>query len=157
MQKNYNEMTRSNQLLHTSWKMNKQIRHHIKQTAEKNGLTIAQYSILMMMNRESHMSQKHVQEKTLLPKSTLSQAIDGLVKQGCLTRKQVKDNRREIDLFVSPQGKKFIQEMFIQKDSVHQLFHQAIESLSEQQFKELLNAHELIMSYLIEQGSDKSC
>lgn len=147
-------MNRANQLLHSSLAMQKSIRYYIRKTAQKNGLTNPQYSILMMMNRYEHITQKKIREKTFLPKSTLSNAIDGLVKRELLVRKLVTGNRREVELVISDKGRKFISMIFSQKDSIHYLFQQAIESLSEEQFTQLLQTHKQITTYLQQQGND---
>lgn len=146
---------RASQLFHSSWKLQKHMRYLIRKTALKNGVTIPQYTILMFINQHDHITQKEIREKTLLPKSTLSKAIDGLVQQNLLVRKQVKNNRREVELFVSDKGQKFISTIFSQENRIHYLFYQAIESLSDEQFRQLLRTHEQVISYFQKQGIDK--
>ncbi|MDQ7862397.1 winged helix DNA-binding protein [Peribacillus frigoritolerans] len=51
-------------------------------------------------------SQKNVGRKHFFQKSTLSQAVDGLVRGGMLHREHVEGNRREIQLSITDKGGK---------------------------------------------------
>ncbi len=66
-----------------------------------------------------------------LPKSTLSQAVDALVKEGYLDRRQVEDNRRETLLALSPKGQALVEELHLQEDGLHQVFKAASEQFTD--------------------------
>lgn len=120
----------------------------IQKSAVEKGLSIPQYSILMTIISCSEMTQKNIGERTFLPKSTLSQAVDGLVKEGYLERQQVEDNRRETLLALSEKGRALVEELHLQEDGLHQVFKSASEQLTAEQMDELLHAHGKISAYL---------
>src|SRR4051794_21705421 len=99
---------RSVQLLRSFWNVQKNIMRFVQKTAAENGLTVPQYSILMTITLYKETSQKNVGEKTFLPKSTLSQAVDGLVRGGLLHREPVEGNRREIQLSITDKGENLL-------------------------------------------------
>ena len=68
-------------------------------------LSIPQYSVLMTIAPRKGMTQKQIGEVLQIPKSTLSQAVDGLVQTGWIHRQSVEDNRREMQLSLSEKGK----------------------------------------------------
>lgn len=120
----------------------------IQKSAVEKGLSIPQYSILMTIFSCSEMTQKTVGEKTFLPKSTLSQAVDGLVKEGYLHRQQVACNRREMMLSLSEKGRELVNGFHSQQDGLHQVFKSASEQFTAEQIAELLEAHQKISTYL---------
>ncbi|HSO58793.1 MAG TPA: MarR family winged helix-turn-helix transcriptional regulator [Paenisporosarcina sp.] len=120
----------------------------VQKSAVENGLSVPQYSILMVMKLNKEMTQKIVGEKTFLPKSTLSQAVDGLVREGMIIRQQVEGNRREIMLSVTEKGQELNKMIHLQDGGIHQVLQSAVEVLSESQYEELLEAHRQITTYL---------
>lgn len=138
------------QLMRSFATVQKNMVRFIQKSAVEKGLSIPQYSILMTIISCTEMTQKTIGEKTFLPKSTLSQAVDGLVKEGYLDRRQVEDNRRETLLALSERGKALVEELHHQEDGLHQVFKGASEQLTHEQMHELLHAHEKISSYLTE-------
>jgi DNA-binding MarR family transcriptional regulator len=148
LQNENQELMRSIQLLRSFWSVQKNIMRFVQKSAVENGLSIPQYSILMTIILEKEMTQKNVGEKTFLPKSTLSQAVDGLVREGLLNRQQVEDNRREMLLSLSEKGVSRIKAIHLQEGGIHQKFQSVVESLTERQYKELLIAHNQITTYL---------
>ena len=154
---NNTELENSIELMHSFWNIQKNLMRFVQKTAADNDLSVPQYTILMMLIHQDVISQKAVQEKTFLPKSTLSQAIDGLVQSGLLDRQQVEGNRREMQLSICQKGKDLIDKIHLQKDGLHQLFHHAVESLTDRQFQDLLHSHNQIASYFEERGRDYTC
>ncbi|WP_099156845.1 MarR family winged helix-turn-helix transcriptional regulator [Virgibacillus ndiopensis] len=120
----------------------------IQRNATENGLTVSQYSILMTIIRHKEITQKVLGEEAFLPKSTLSQAIDGLVKRGLLQRHQVDGNRREVLLSTSKKGVDFIKSIHTQEGGIHQIFQAAVETLTEKQYDDLLVAHLQLSTFL---------
>lgn len=139
---------RSTQLLRSFWNVQKNIMRFVQKSAVENGLSIPQYSILMAIILHSEMTQKSVGEKTFLPKSTLSQAVDGLVREGLLNRQQVEGNRREVLLSLSEKGVATIKAIHLHEGGIHQKFQLVIESLNEKQYEDLLETHHQITNLL---------
>lgn len=142
------EMDASMQLMLSFAHVQKNMVRFIQKSAMEKGLSVPQYSILMTIISCKEMTQKNIGEKTFLPKSTLSQAVDGLVKEGYLDRRQVEDNRRETLLALSPTGQALVDELHLQEDGLHQVFKAASEQFTNDQVAELLDAHRKISSYL---------
>lgn len=148
--KDENEMSSYMQLMLSFAGVQKNMVRFIQKSATEKGLSIPQYSILMTIFRCNEMTQKNVGEKTFLPKSTLSQALDGLVKEGYLHRRQAQCDRREMLLSLSETGQALVNELHLQEDGLHQVFKAASEQFTDQQIDELIQAHRKISTYLIE-------
>ncbi|RDW18513.1 MarR family transcriptional regulator [Oceanobacillus arenosus] len=131
----------SSQLLHSFFSVNKNIVRIVQNIAVENDLTVPQYTILMIVIHSKEMTQKKVGEQSFLPKSTLSQAVDGLVRLGLLERQQVVGNRREMNLIISEKGERYFKDIHLQNGGIHELFQAAIKPLSNMQREELLNMH----------------
>lgn len=144
------EMDASMQLMLSFAHVQKNMVRFIQKAAIEKGLSIPQYSILMTIISCKEMTQKNIGEKTFLPKSTLSQAVDGLVKEGYLERRQLEDNRRETLLALSGKGQALVDELHIQEDGLYQVFKAASQQFTDEQVEELLQAHRKISSYLKE-------
>ncbi|WP_298825195.1 MarR family transcriptional regulator [uncultured Planococcus sp.] len=142
------EMDASMQLMLSFAHVQKNMVRFIQKSAAEKGLSIPQYSILMTIINCKEMTQKNIGEKTFLPKSTLSQAVDGLVKEGFLDRRQVEDNRRETLLALNEKGQALVDELHLQEDGLHQVFKAASEQFTDVQVEELLDAHRKISAYL---------
>lgn len=160
MENENQKLMRSTEILRSFANVQKNMMRFVHRTAMENGLSIPQYSILATIAPCKEITQKNLQEKTYLPKSTLSQAVDGLVQASLLDRQQVEGNRREMQLTLSKKGKAFIKTMHLQEGGVHQIFQGAVESLTDKQYKELLQTHRQIETYLetweTEQGVDSN-
>lgn len=99
---------RSAQLLRSFWNVNKDMMRLIQKTAVENGLTVPQYTILVIIAQHKDIVQKKVGELTFFSKSTVSQAVDGLVQLGFISRQQVEGNRRETLLSITEKGLAFL-------------------------------------------------
>ncbi|WP_252189302.1 MarR family winged helix-turn-helix transcriptional regulator [Rossellomorea vietnamensis] len=149
------QITPALQLLRSFSRVNKTMIRFVQKTAADNGLSVPQYTILVTIAPERELTQKTIGERTFLPKSTLSQAVDGLVQAGFLHRQQVEDNRREMLLSLSHQGEKMLKGIHKQEGSIHQLTAGAVETLSEEEFAGLLQAHERIADFFDEKGEEE--
>lgn len=154
------KLIRSTQLLRSFWSIQKNIVRFVQKTAIENGLSVPQYTVLMTIILHKEMTQKRVGEQTFLPKSTLSYAVDGLVREGFLSRQQVEGNRREMQLSITAEGEAFLKKIHLQDGGIHQLFQAAMEQLTDKQYEELLESHLLLSTYLesqvIDQGGSKN-
>lgn len=148
---------RSLKLMQSFWNMQNSIMRYVQRKAAENDLSVTQYNILMMLVHHDEIPQKALQEKTFLPKSTLSQAINGLVDAGYLVRKQIKGNRREVKLSICQKGEDLMKKIVLDKDNFHQLCEDAIEALTDEQFTNLINTQQQIAANFEEQGSDSLC
>ncbi|UXH46335.1 MarR family transcriptional regulator [Rossellomorea vietnamensis] len=149
------QITPALQLLRSFSRVNKTMMRFVQKTAADNGLSVPQYTILVTIAPEGELTQKTIGERTFLPKSTLSTAVDGLVQAGFLHRQQVEDNRREMLLSLSHQGETMLKGIHNKEGSIHQLTEGAVETLSEEEFAGLLEAHERIADYFDEKGKEE--
>ncbi|WCN36281.1 MarR family winged helix-turn-helix transcriptional regulator [Aneurinibacillus uraniidurans] len=158
MENEEQKVMRSTQLLRSFWHVQKNIMRLVQKTAVENGLSIPQYTVLMTITLHKEMTQKKVGEKTFLPKSTLSQAVDGLVRAGLLHRQQVEGNRREMQLAITEKGEALLKTIHLQEGGIHQLFQFVSELMTDKQYEELLETHLQITNYLeakiVEQGGE---
>lgn len=150
MDKNEKQLDRSIGLLRSFWNLQKNLMHSMQNTAYNHGLSIPQYTILMAMVYHKEMTQKTVREQTHLPKSTLSYSIDGLIEMNVLNRSPVEGNRREMLLSINEKGIKLVENIQAQKNGVHQTFHRAVNSLTDEQLKEMTKILTQITSYFTE-------
>lgn len=141
-------MTSSVELLQSFACVQKNIFHLIQKSAADNGLSVPQYSVLMTLTSDPAMTQKVIGEKTFLPKSTLSQAVDGLVKEGLLERKQVEGNRRKVLISLSEKGLEFLQTLDQKDSSVLNVFQTVIKALDPQDVRNLIDTHARIKTLL---------
>lgn len=144
-------------LLYSFFNIHKNLVRLAKETAASNGLTMPQFSVLMMIAPHKKMTQKILGERMFMPKSTLSQAVESLVKAGFIRRRPVEGNRRELELILSDEGEAFFNDLLSQEDGVAKCFSRACHALSEQQYRQLLEAHEVLAEVLKKQGEIKSC
>ncbi|MDN7227292.1 MarR family transcriptional regulator [Planococcus sp. N064] len=148
MKEENEKLTRSIQLMRSFRNVQKNLICLEQQTAARNGLSMPQYAILMTLGKCREMTQKKVGEVTFLPKSTLSQAVDGLSRDGFLDRRQVVDNRREMQLALTEKGAALVEAIHQQEGGSHQRFQEAVESLSDEQYEKLLEIHQHISAHL---------
>ncbi|WP_433747763.1 MarR family winged helix-turn-helix transcriptional regulator [Falsibacillus pallidus] len=155
MENDNQNLTRSVKLMHSFWRVQKNLMRIVQRTAVENGLTVPQYSILMTIAPLKTMLQKTLREKTFLPKSTLSQAIDGLVQDGWLHRQQLEENRREVQLSLSEKGENFFKTIHRQEGSVHDVFETAVQLFSDEEYENLLESHAKIIDFLESQSTEQ--
>ncbi|MGY0691905.1 MarR family winged helix-turn-helix transcriptional regulator [Virgibacillus sp. FSP13] len=151
-----NEPSRSYTLMQSFWRLHRLIMQQVKQTAATHDLSLPQFTILVTMTHYHQIAQKRLQVLTNFPKSTLSHAIDGLVQAGLLNRTFAKDNRREMDLSLSTEGKALIASIKEQKDGVPSRFQKAVDSFSAEEFNQLLTIHRHLATHF-EEGSEEPC
>lgn len=152
----HSELPRDVRLLHSFFHIHRNLARLARRTAVKNGLSFPQFVVLMMIAPRKKMTQKMIGERTFIPKSTLSQAVDGLVKAGYLLRRPVEGNRRESELALSKEGEAFFGELLRQEGSVASFFAKACQALSDRQYRLLLEAHQVIAEALEQEQGDKS-
>lgn len=138
----------STEILRTFGRVNNSMRKINQRIATENDLSLPQFVVLMRLGFKEEMTQKQLGKEMQFPKSTLSQAVDGLVQAQLITRHPVEENRREMQLTMSDIGKLLYQKLRRQEGSLYQLFEAAIQSLSENQSEELLASLRHIAMYL---------
>lgn len=149
------ETSRSDTFFSVFGNMHRKLMTLVQTTATNNNLSMSQYFVLMSISHQVKITQKQLGDESRLPKSTLSQAIEGLVSEGILIRQHVKGSRRDIQLVLTQKGKNFVQDIYEQPDGVQQIFQKSVETLSEDQFSDFMRTYEHIMSNLDIEGRDQ--
>lgn len=144
----FKEFNRSIKLMRSFYEVQKNMMYFFQKTAVENGISIPQYTILLTILPKKEMTQKDVVDQTFMPKSTISQGVDGLVQMGLLDRKQLENNRREMLLTLTENGEKFIKKIHFQEGSVHQAFKEAVDTLTDEQYDALLQTHQQIVNQI---------
>ncbi|MBU5213986.1 MarR family winged helix-turn-helix transcriptional regulator [Heyndrickxia oleronia] len=126
-----------------------------QKTATDNNLSMPQLVILMKIAPRRKMTQKELAKESYIPKSTLSQAIDGLVLADLIHRHPVEDNRREMQLILSEKGKEFFEKIWLREGSIHHGFELALQTFTEKQRNDFLHSLEKIALFLEKEMTEK--
>ena len=94
--------------------------------AEKFGLSVPESRCLIALNLENCRNTSQIAEKMMIAKSRVTRIVDGLVSKGLIERIEDKQDRRFINVTLTPQG----------------------QELSEKFISNLLNLHDLVISKL---------
>jgi DNA-binding MarR family transcriptional regulator len=88
------------------------IRGHIRQTAVSEfGITVDQFHLLRFMRRGMDSASELAVEKGI-SRSAISQALETLVEKGLVSRQQRRDDRRCVDLALTPAGDELLDAIF---------------------------------------------
>lgn len=87
------------------------IDHKVSEVLKQYGITHIQFNILRILEASmpEKLSLSEVQEGLLFPTSDVSRLLDRLVKRGLVERVVCPENRRKIDLSITPEGLLLIQ------------------------------------------------
>ena len=81
----------------------KSIRGYLKSISQEFELTVPELMIMLELYENKTLSLNELSEKIELPKSSASRIVDQLVNKGHIVRKIPKENRRIVELSISPQ------------------------------------------------------
>ena len=144
METEQREPVRSTAMMQSFWNVQRHLVRAAHQTAQENGLSLPQFHSLMTMAPRNPITQKELAAHTHLPKSTLSQSIEGLVQSGWVIRETNPDNRREVVLTLSKQGETFITDIKQQEAGMQQQLEQVLDQIDPAAFEQMLKTHEQI-------------
>lgn len=148
---------KSSTFLHSFWRVNRSMMRFAHKTALENDLSMPQYSVLMIIAPQKEMTQKQLGEILQMPKSTLSQAVDGLVQSEWIQRKPVEDNRREMHLILSEKGISLFNQIKSHKNSIHQTLESIISTMDTKRYEELQATLTHIADLLESETHTKGC
>ncbi|MBP0726675.1 MarR family transcriptional regulator [Bacillus sp. RG28] len=120
--------------------INKALIQFTQQNAAGFGLTMQQMSILNLIYSKPGMTFKSITEKLMMPKSTVSMSIDGLVELGLIERKQSTEDRREVNLTITLKGKEIAQKS-IENASSYRAIAAVLENFSVDEIELLKRIH----------------
>lgn len=146
--------TRAREMMQSFWRVQRVLIRLMHQTAQQNDLTLPQLHGLMTLNEQGAITQKELVRRTRMPKSTLSQSLDGLVEKGFIRRDVNPDNRREVVLTIDQSGKRLIEEIEQQEEGTEQQLNQILARLDEETYRHMIEAHQQIADGLNEGFTD---
>ena len=87
---------------------------HLSRHIEAAGLTIGQFAVLEVLLHLGPMGQRDIGAKLLRSGSNTTMVLDNLERRGLVARRRRTDDRRAIDVSLSPAGRRLIAELFPQ-------------------------------------------
>lgn len=151
------KLEKSVDLLHSFWAMQRNLMCFIQEKSAAESLSVPQFTILIMMRTQTSINQKRLQEETNMPKSTLSQAVEGLVQRKLLIREQMENDRRGMLLSITNEGQQLLNHIHTDKCGIHDRFYEAVKHLSIESIEDTTKIHEEITYYFNEKGRGPSC
>lgn len=118
-----------------------------QQNAAGLGLTVAQMGILNTISMNPGITLKEVTQKLLLPKSSVSVAVEDLVHAGLVERRSSAGDRREINLSTTEQGKELFRKSCARPLS-YIAMARALEAVPEGDIRSILRIHGELLSLL---------
>ena len=116
-----------------------------------NGVTLAQCHALLEIEARGHAGLNELARNLGLDKSTLSRTVDGLVNTGLAERASNDQDRRSIQLSLSPQGKSICDRI---NEGNDQLFFRVFERIEPANRRRVLDSfQELVNALAVEMGS----
>jgi len=87
---------------------------HLSRHVEAAGLTMGQFAVLEALLHLGPMSQREIGAKLLRSGSNTTMVLDNLQQRGFVKRRRRTDDRRAIEVSLSPAGRRLIAELFPQ-------------------------------------------
>lgn len=79
---------------------------------EASGLTTAQFGVLETVHHLGPVCQKTLAQKLLRSGGNVTVVVDNLEKQGLVRRERQADDRRMVEIHLTPKGRKLIEQVF---------------------------------------------
>jgi DNA-binding MarR family transcriptional regulator len=111
------------------------------------GVTMGQCYSITEIGRVDKISLNELAENLNLDKSTLSRTVDNLVQAGLVERMVNPENRRMIDIQLTPEGKKIYQGL---EEKMDKYFRNILESIPKEKQKQVVESMELLAQALQE-------
>ncbi len=118
------------------------------------GVTLVQCHTILAIRDHGPLSMTELADHMELDKSTVSRTVDGLVKDGLVDRAVKPDNRRAVNLDMTPKGRR-------EADRIHTLcdtsFSRILEKLTKDEAETVLKGITLLANALDESMTDGTC
>ncbi|MFH5185695.1 MarR family winged helix-turn-helix transcriptional regulator [Paenibacillus sp. TAB 01] len=137
------------EVLQSFWAINKTTTKLTQHNAESLGITLQQLSIINTLYSSPGLTLKSITERLLSSKSTVSVSVDGLVNLGLVERTIAQEDRREINLKLTPQGEE-VSRTSMENAYSYRAMVSALGKMGEADVEALLRLHKELLSYLEE-------
>lgn len=117
------------------------------QNADSLGLTLQQMGILNIISAFPEITLKDITDKLSLSKSTVSVNVDSLVNLGLVDRKINEENRREIHLTSTSEGKE-LSKKSSQNALSYRAMALALEKVNQEDIQVLIRIHKELLNHL---------
>ncbi|GLX66445.1 MarR family winged helix-turn-helix transcriptional regulator [Paenibacillus glycanilyticus] len=134
-------------IYHSFFKITRQLKKLAFHSAAHLGLTVHQINILESVRLNPGQKQKELTERLVFAKSRVSVHIDSLVEKGLVIREPSEQDRREIQLFITPGGEELCRQYNLEAASYKALSH-ALEQLQQEEIDKLRELHQRILTHL---------
>ncbi|WP_167555291.1 MarR family winged helix-turn-helix transcriptional regulator [Gottfriedia acidiceleris] len=135
------------------------IAHQLKkisiQTATKLGITFQQLIILNSIRNNEGLTQKDLTERLRTAKSRVSLSIDELEKKNYVKRETSANDRRETQLFLTPDGIRLCQR-YREESEAYKSLANSLEQFSEDELNILIDMQKKILTDLLNEQTNCS-
>ena len=125
------------------------------QTATKLGLTFQQLIILNSIRNNEGLTQKELTERLRTAKSRVSLSIDELEKKNYVKRETSANDRRETQLFLTPDGERLCQR-YREESEAYKSLANSLEQFSEDELSILIDMQKKILTDLLKEQTNCS-
>ncbi len=125
------------------------------QTATKLGITFQQLNILNSIRNNEGLSQKELTERIRTAKSRVSLSIDELEKKNYVKRETSAIDRRETQLFLTPEGEELCQRYHEESEAYKSLAN-SLEQFSQDELNILIDMQKKILTDLLNEQTNCS-
>lgn len=127
---------------------------HLKVESRCCGVTLAQCHVLLELTEHQEVGLAILAEKLRLDPSTMSRSIDGLVKEGFVSRDENPENRRAVILRLSPEGMEKAEAI---NNSCDGFYKNLLNKVSKERKKSLLEGMEILAEVLAKETAQADC
>lgn len=125
------------------------------QTATKLGITFQQLIILNSIRNNEGLTQKDLTERLRTAKSRVSLSIDELEKKNYVKRETSANDRRETQLFLTPDGIRLCQR-YREESEAYKSLANSLEQFSEDELNILIDMQKKILTDLLNEQTNSS-
>ncbi|WP_088070100.1 MarR family winged helix-turn-helix transcriptional regulator [Gottfriedia luciferensis] len=148
------KIQQATELSHLIVSIARQLKKLSVQTATKLGVTFQQMIILNSIRNNEGQTQKELTERLLFAKSRVSLSIDELEKNNYVKRETSSIDRREIQLFLTPDGERLCQR-YREESEAYKNLANSLEQFSMDELTILIDMQKQILADLLnEQNND---
>lgn len=134
-------------IYHSFFRITRQLKKLAFHSAANLGVTVHQINILESVRLNPGQKQKELTEQLVFAKSRVSVHIDQLVEKGLVIREPSEQDRREIQLFITPAGEELCL-LYHQEAASYKALRHALEQLPQEDVDKLHKLHQQILNHL---------
>lgn len=142
------ELQQAIDLMHSVVSIARQLKKLSFQTATKLGVTVQQLIILNSIRNNEGQTQKELTERLLSAKSRVSLSIDELEKKNYVKRETSAVDRRETQLFLTPDGE-LLCKRYREESAAYKLLANSLKKFSQEEIDDLFRMQKQLLTDLL--------